>query len=167
MRKALFLDRDGVINYDFGYVHTIDKFIIKEDIYKICSNAKKFGYLLIIVTNQAGIGRGLYDLEDFLKVTKYMIDKFELKHISFDAIFFCPFHPKEGIGYYLKDSFDRKPNPGMILRAIDQFNIDVKKSIFIGDKRSDEIAAQKANIKSFIYSNKNGWVEKVINIIKN
>ena len=165
MRKALFLDRDGVINYDYGYVHKIENFKIKEEIYEICINAKNLGYLLIVVTNQAGIGRGFFKLGDFLKVSKYMIDKFELKNISFDAIFFCPFHPTEGIGYYLRDSIDRKPKPGMILRAIDQFNIDVKNSIFIGDKESDEVAAKEANIKNYISSNEINWVQKSISLM--
>ena len=165
MNKALFLDRDGVINYDYGYVHTIEKFIINEEIYEICKTAKKLGYLLIVVTNQAGIGRGIYKLHDFLKVSEFMINKFELKDISFDAIYFCPFHPKEGIGYYLKDSFNRKPNPGMILQAIDQFNIDIKKSIFIGDKKTDELAAKRAKITHFINSSENNWAEKAISIL--
>ena len=166
MKKALFLDRDGVINYDYGYVHRIENFIIKEDIYKICINAKKFGYLIIIITNQAGIGRGIYSLKDFLTVSEYMIKIFELKNISFDAIFFCPFHPQEGIGYYRKDSYDRKPKPGMILRAIDQYNVDISKSIFIGDKKTDELAAKNAFIKNFVYSTDKNWVEKAIAIIK-
>ena len=165
MKKALFLDRDGVINYDYGYVHTIENFIIREEIYKICKRAKNLGYLLIIVTNQAGIGRGIFKLDDFLKVSEFMIKKFELKDISFDAIYFCPFHPKEGLGYYLKDSINRKPNPGMILQAIDQFNIDIRNSILIGDKKSDELAAKRAKITNFINSNEKNWAERAISIL--
>jgi D-glycero-D-manno-heptose 1,7-bisphosphate phosphatase len=153
--KALFLDRDGVINEDYGHVYQIDKFHLIENIQILINNAQKNGYKIIIITNQAGIGKKFFSNEDFLKITQYMKDLFLKDNCHIDAVYHCPYHPSEGVGEYLKDSYDRKPNPGMLLKAQKNFNLDMNKSILIGDKMSDIDAGRNALVKTNILFNKN------------
>ena len=144
--RALFLDRDGVINVDHGYVYQPENFDFIDGIFQLCQSANKNEYLIIIVTNQAGIGRGYYSKENFLDLTNWMNEKFISKSVSITDVFYCPFHPTHGIGSYKKESFDRKPNPGMLLHAQSKHNIDMSRSILIGDKDSDILAAKNAGV---------------------
>lgn len=144
--KALFLDRDGVINVDYGHVFEKEKFHFLDGIFELCQQAQKQGYLLIVVTNQAGIAKGFYSEEEFLELTKWMEDEFEKKGVKITKTFYCPYHIEGKIEKYRQDSFDRKPAPGMLLKAITEFNIDVEKSIMIGDKTTDVEAAGAAKI---------------------
>ena len=153
--KALFLDRDGVVNIDYGHVYQIEKFHLIENIQTLIKKANKFDYKVIIVTNQAGIGKQLYSEDDFQKLTKYMKLLFLEYGCHVDAVYHCPFHPSEGIGKYLKDSNDRKPNPGMLLKAQKDFDLDMKKSILIGDKITDIEAGYNALVGTNILFNKN------------
>ncbi len=136
MKKALFLDRDGIINVDSGYVHTIDSFVFVDGIFDLCHRAEQSGYLIIVVTNQAGIGRGYYSEGDFLNLTEWMSGQFEKNGVKITKVYFCPYHI-DGIGIYKQASFRRKPNPGMILEACVEHGIDPKQSIIIGDKETD------------------------------
>ncbi len=163
--KALFLDRDGVINEDYGYVYQIQKFCLIENIKILIKEANLSGYKIIIITNQAGIGKNLYTNNDFKKLTKYMKDLFIKDGCYIDAVYHCPYHPTEGIGIYLKDSYDRKPNPGMFLKAQKEFNLDMSKSICIGDKISDLEAGKNALVKTNILFNKNK-IKKIHNFIE-
>ena len=162
--KALFLDRDGVINHNFGYVHKIEDFKFIEGIFDLVRAAKQKEYLIIIVTNQAGIGRGLYSEADFLMLTEWMKLRFKENNSSVDDVFFSPFHPKFGIGEYKKDSFHRKPNPGMLLDAQKKYNITFSKSILIGDKNSDIEAGLAAGIPTNILFSTDLSCEESINI---
>ena len=144
--RALFLDRDGVINHDAGYTSTIDNFHFIDGIFDLCRTAKQSGYLLIVVTNQAGIGRGYYSEKDFHTLTKWMYERFEAEGAPLTDVYYCPYHPECGIGSYKKDSFDRKPNPGMLLRAAKMHGLDLNRSIMIGDKDSDIQAAKKVGV---------------------
>ena len=148
--KALFLDRDGVINKDHGYVYQACKFKLIKNIQILIKKATACNYKIIIITNQAGIGRNFYSEDDFEKITKYMKDLLSKFHCNIDAVYYCPYHPTEGVGKYLQESYDRKPNPGMLLKAQKDFNIDMKKSIFIGDKISDMKAGISASVKTNI-----------------
>ncbi len=145
--KALFLDRDGVINIDHGYVFQKEKFDFVDGIFELCKDAQDLGYLLVVVTNQAGIARGFYSEEEFLELTKWMEGEFKKRGIKITKTFYCPYHVDAKIEKYRQDSFDRKPNPGMILKAIKEFNIDPQKSIMIGDRGGDIKAAKVANVK--------------------
>lgn len=145
-RRALFLDRDGVINLDHGYVHRPDQFDFKPGIFDLVRSANQSAYLVIIVTNQAGIGRGLYSEQDFLDLTQWMKEEFSRHGAQIDAVYFCPFHPTEGIGHYRQDSPLRKPNPGMLLQAAEDHGIDLSQSMMIGDKISDMEAGARAKI---------------------
>lgn len=148
--RALFLDRDGVINVDTGYVFKSQDFIFNEGIFDICKAAKFYGYLILIVTNQAGIGRGFYSEADFFELMNWVQAEFKGREIEIDGIYFCPYHPTAGVGMYKRSSFDRKPNPGMILSAALDFGIDLKKSVLIGDRDSDIQAANNAGINNRI-----------------
>ena len=151
--KALFLDRDGVINKNYGHVYQINKFHLIENIEILVKKANVNEYKVIVVTNQAGIGRGLFSNYDFQKLTKYMKLVFLRKNCFIDAVYHCPYHPTKGIGKYLKNSYCRKPNPGMLLKAQKDFNLDMDKSIFIGDKISDIKAGKNALVKTNILFN--------------
>lgn len=144
--RALFLDRDGVINYDSGYTSKIENFQFIDGIFELCRTARQLGYLLIVVTNQAGIGRGYYSEEDFFVLTKWMSEQFEAEDATLTDVFYCPYHPEHGEGRYKIESFDRKPNPGMLLRAAEKHRLDLKGSIMVGDKDSDMQAASKASV---------------------
>ena len=144
--RALFLDRDGVINHDSGYTSSAENFRFIDGVFDLCHAARQSGYLLIVVTNQAGIGRGYYSEEDFFALTEWMCDRFKVEGAPITDVFYCPFHPEHGFGDYKKESFDRKPNPGMLLRAAEKHGIDMKRSIMIGDKDSDMQAASNASV---------------------
>lgn len=144
--RALFLDRDGVINHDSGYTSNAENFRFIDGLFDLCRAARRSGYLLIVVTNQAGIGRGYYSEQDFFTLTEWMRERFEAEGVPITDAFHCPYHPEHGIGRYKKDSFDRKPNPGMLLRAAKKHGLDLKCSIMIGDKDSDMQAASKAGV---------------------
>lgn len=146
LRPALFLDRDGVINIDHAYVYRPENFEFIDGIFDLCRMAKKLEYLLIVVTNQAGIGRGYYTEADFMKLTKWMREVFLREGAPIDGIYFCPFHPEHGLGVYKAESLCRKPAPGMILQAAEEHGIDLAKSMLIGDKLSDMQAGVAAGV---------------------
>ena len=148
--KALFLDRDGVINIDFGYVFQKNKFLFIPGIFDLARYAQNKGYLVIIITNQSGIGRGYYDEKDFNNLMFWVKEQFLLHNVKIDGIYFCPHHPVHGVGKYKIDCQNRKPNPGMLIKAQKDFMIDMDLSFFIGDKESDIIAGQNAGIKNLI-----------------
>lgn len=166
MRKALFLDRDGVINIKKNYVYKIKDFVIRSEIYDICLLAKKLDFLIIVVTNQAGIGRGIFSLNEFLIINDYMINKFKEKGIGIDSVYFCPYHPTNGKGSFLRDSHFRKPNPGMLLKAKKEFDIDFEKSLMIGDMKTDFLAAQNAKLKIYINAKSNHWKKESLDALK-
>lgn len=143
---ALFLDRDGVINHDSGYSSSVDDFVFIDGIFDLCRAASQLGYLLIVITNQAGIGRGYYSEQDFFTLTEWMCERFKAEGAPITDVFYCPYHAEHGVGRYKKDSFDRKPNPGMLLRAAEKYGLDLERSIMIGDKDSDIQAASKAGV---------------------
>ncbi len=146
--KALFLDRDGIINIDHGYVFEIEKFDFVEGIFELCQRAQELGYLIIIVTNQGGIGLGYYSEEDFIKLTRWMENEFAKRQIKITKTFYCPYRIDATVEKYCQDSFDRKPKPGMLLKAIAEFNIDPKKSLMLGDNETDMQAADAAGVGS-------------------
>ena len=153
--KCAFLDRDGVINQDRGYISKVSDFKIYPGVGKAISLLNKRNYLVIIITNQSGIGRGLIKIKELENLHNYLRKKIKKDRAKIDDIFYCPFHPEFGKGKYKKKSNDRKPGDGMIRKAIKKWKIDTKKSFMIGDKISDKIAAKKAKIKFFYKKEKN------------
>ena len=145
-KPALFLDRDGVINLDHGYVHTPEKFEFVDGIFDVVAAANRVGYIVVVVTNQAGIGRGYYSEAQFYALTDWMKEKFAKHGAKIDAVYFCPYHPEHGIGKYRCESEFRKPAPGMLLQAQRELNIDLSSSIVVGDKASDMQAGRAAGV---------------------
>jgi D-glycero-D-manno-heptose 1,7-bisphosphate phosphatase len=146
LSKALFLDRDGVINYDFGYVSKKNDFVFVDGIFNLVNFASSLNYLVIVATNQAGIARNYYTESEFHELSNWMCDQFILNGSKIHKIYYSPYHPTSGIGEYLRDDFSRKPNPGMLLQACEDYFIDPKKSVFIGDKATDIQAGNAAGI---------------------
>lgn len=145
LEKAVFLDRDGVINIDHGYVHQQEDFQFVDGIFDLCRHFQELGYLLIVVTNQSGIARGMYSEKQFQDLTNWMIDEFRTEGIHITKVYHCPHHPE--FGQEQDRSCEcRKPKPGMIQRAIAELGIDPVESILIGDKVSDMEAGIAAGI---------------------
>lgn len=165
MNKALFLDRDGVINEDYGYVHKIEDFHFRNGIFDVCLAARKARLKIVVVTNQAGIGRGLYSTDQFALLNNYMVSTFSTKGIIIDRVYYCPFHPTHGLGHYRKYSCDRKPGAGMLVAACNELNINPFASILIGDKDSDRLAAERIGLKLFLNSSEKNWVEHSLTAI--
>jgi len=145
-KAALFLDRDGVINVEKNYVYRIEDFEFMPGIFDLCLAARDAGLLPIVVTNQAGIGRGYYTEDDFQRITAWMLEEFRSRGIDIGRVYHCPFHPTAGVGEYRRESFDRKPNPGMILKARDDFDLDLAHCVLLGDKDSDLEAGRAAGV---------------------
>lgn len=141
MNKALFLDRDGVINIDRGHVYLREQFEFVPGIFDLCRRFLQDGYLILVVTNQAGIAKGIYSEEDFQKLTSWMVQQFNHEGITITKVYYCPHHPEiDG------NCECRKPEPGMLLQAIKEFDLDIKTCILIGDKESDIEAGRRAGI---------------------
>ena len=139
--RALFLDRDGVINEDSGYVSTKQDFNFIDGIFEACLFFKSKNFKIIVVTNQSGIARGLFSQNAFDDLTSWMLDVFIQNGCGIDGFYFCPHHPD-----FSGDCNCRKPKNGMIMKAEKDFNLDLTKSILIGDKHSDIQAAYSSNI---------------------
>lgn len=144
--SAVFLDRDGVINHNHGYVHKREDFDFIEGIFDVARHAYKQSYKLVVITNQAGIARGYYTEEQYHQLTDWMCQQFSEAGAPISAVYFSPYHPTAGIGKYLKDDFSRKPHPGMILQAQKELSIDLGSSVLIGDKVSDIQAGTAAGV---------------------
>ncbi len=157
MKKALFLDRDGVINQDYGYVYEPSKFVVINGIVDICKQAVAKGYLIFVVTNQSGIGRGYYTEEQFWVFMEVIQRYFQKYGVAFTKVYFSPYHPESQMPKYLLGEEFRKPNPGMILQAQKEFGINLKHSILIGDKTSDIQAGLKAGVgRNILFGGKFG-----------
>ncbi len=143
MQKALFLDRDGIINIDHGYVSKIEDFQFTEGIFNLFKLFLDKGFIFFIVTNQSGIGRGYYSEEDFLKLTSWMIEEFKKRNIHIVSVEYCSHAPEE-------NCYCRKPQIGMIENILSKYNIDLDNSWLIGDKQSDIDLAHNAMIANTI-----------------
>lgn len=151
LQPALFLDRDGVINIDHAYVHKRENFEFVDGIFDLVAAAKGLGYLVVVVTNQAGIGRGYYTVADFHVLMDWVGAQFAARGGALDGVYFCPDHPEHGIGAYRRDSSFRKPGPGMLLQAARELGIDLAGSVMIGDKASDAQAGQAAGVGTLLF----------------
>ncbi len=145
-RRALFLDRDGVINEDTGFICRPEEFHILPGVFDGCRAAREAGYLLIVVTNQSGIGRGLYTEADFHRLTRWMCGAFDAAGAALTDVYFAPTHPTLGVGAYRRESDDRKPGAGMLYRARAEHGIDLGVSALIGDRETDIAAAIAAGL---------------------
>ena len=148
LRKALFLDRDGIINEDTAYPHTPDQIRFNEAVFPLCRKAQERGYLLVVITNQAGVAKGKFAETAVQSLHCWMAEEFRRRGIEIAAFYYCPHHPEAPITAYRRTCDCRKPGPGMVVRAAKELGIDVRRSLVIGDKPSDRIAL--ANLRSVI-----------------
>ena len=149
MQKALFLDRDGVINVEKDYLYKIEDFEFIDGIFDLVSHYYDLGYKVFVVTNQSGIARSFYTQSDFSKLTQWMMLEFLKKDIKIEKVYFCPHHPDIS-----GECSCRKPKPGMILEAASVYDIDLEHSIMIGDKERDIEAGLNAGIKeTYLFDN--------------
>jgi D-glycero-D-manno-heptose 1,7-bisphosphate phosphatase len=152
LRPALFLDRDGVINIDRGYVSRREDFEWIEGAAEAIRTFNEMEWWVFIVTNQSGIARGFYTEDDMQALHDWMTRELAFENAKIDRIYHCPFHDAGEIKRYRKDSFDRKPKPGMLLHAMADFPVDREASFLIGDKQTDLDAAKAANVSSYLFT---------------
>lgn len=158
--KALFLDRDGVINQDFGYVSEVKNFIFCDGIFEALRGFMKKNYKLFIITNQSGIARGYYSLEDFFTLTDFMLKEFKKEKIKIEKVYFCPHDEKAHCSC-------RKPKAGMIEQALEEYEVNPEKSLLIGDKITDIQAGQAAKLgRTFLLPQDAKSVLEVLQIIE-
>ncbi len=143
---ALLLDRDGVINYDHGYVGTPERFQFCDGLFDLVNRAIDCGYRIVVITNQSGIARGYYSEAEFYRLSAWMAQVFADRGAALSGVFHCPYLPGAQMPGYDRDSFWRKPNPGMILEAARSLDLDLTRSIFLGDQASDMTAAAAAGV---------------------
>ena len=145
MKKCLFLDRDGVIHQDIHYAHKPSQIRFENGIFPLCRAFQKKGYLIIVITNQAGIARGYYNKQDVIQLHQWMAKRFQEQRVRITAFFYCPHHPR------ITGSCPcRKPRPGMFRDAITKYGIDPAKSLMIGDKVTDLTAAEQSGVRHLI-----------------
>ena len=152
--KAAFIDRDGVINKEVGYLHRIEDFQYTKNCIEGLKGLIQHGFAIIIVTNQAGIAKGIFKESDFFNLHNYLKKELSKKEIYFDDVQYCPYHQNGSIKKYKKNSNLRKPGNQMIKNIFKKFLIDKKRSFMIGDKMSDKKCAIKSNL-SFFYAKEN------------
>ena len=145
-RPAVFLDRDGTINYDYGYVHKFSDFKFRPHVIEGLKYLSRKKYLIFVVTNQAGVGKGKFKLSDLLLLHKKLRKFLKRKKIIINESEYCPYHPNAKIKKYKKKTNFRKPGNLMIRKLKKKWNIDIKKSFMIGDKKSDKLASQKSGL---------------------
>jgi D-glycero-D-manno-heptose 1,7-bisphosphate phosphatase len=148
MHKTLFLDRDGVINVNHGYVYQADQFDFIDGIIDLVKRANQLAYKVVVVTNQSGIGRGYYSQQQFQLLNEWMIATFAKHYARIDKVYFCPHHPTKAIGPYLQQCECRKPKAGMALTAKNDLSIDLTQSVMVGDKQVDIDFAINAKISN-------------------
>ena len=145
-RRAAFLDRDGVINLDHGYVFRQQDFEFVPGTLAAARRLHEAGWALVVVTNQSGIGRGLYTEADYRALDAWMRAEFAAAGAPLAATYFCPHHPRDALGVYRRECDCRKPGPGMLLAAARDLNLDLAASAMFGDKPSDLQAARAAGV---------------------
>lgn len=150
-RPALFLDRDGVLNADKGYVARPEDFEWMPGAIACVRRFNELGYRVIVVTNQTGVAYGLYTEADIAAVHTHMLAELEGAGAYIDRIYACCWHPAATLPEYRRDCDLRKPRPGMLLQAMEDFPIDKARSFLIGDKQSDLDAAAAAGVRGFLY----------------
>ena len=144
MNKAIFLDRDGVINFERGYTHRLEDFVILPDLIEVLQIFKQRGYQLIVISNQSGIAKNLYLQSETEMLHAYLKDELKKNNVILDEIYYCVHHPD------VSKCICRKPDSLFVEKALARFNIDASKSYFIGDKERDTEAGEKVGVKGIL-----------------
>lgn len=152
--KALFLDRDGTINIEKNYLFRIEDFVFREGIFELARDYFGKGYLIFVVTNQSGIARGYYSEDEFCRLTEWMLEKFREQGIEIKKVYYCPHHPDINGACAC-----RKPEPGMILNAIEDFELDPEVCVLVGDHERDIEAGRRAGIKNLYKVSETGRIK--------
>lgn len=152
--RALLLDRDGVINVDTGYIGSVDAFVFLPGLFPFLRAVQQRGYRLAVLTNQSGVARRLYGVEDYERVTAHMLKTLRREGITLDLTLACFEHPQGTVAPYARQSFWRKPNPGMVLDAVRRMNLDASRCAFLGDAERDMQAAQSGGIGQCLWLTK-------------
>ncbi|QKJ85946.1 D-glycero-D-manno-heptose 1,7-bisphosphate phosphatase [Paramixta manurensis] len=147
---AIFLDRDGTVNVDHGYVHEIDDFQFIDGVIDAMRELKNMGFALVLVTNQSGIARGKFTEDQFMRLTEWMDWSLADREVDLDGIYFCPHHPEAVEEKYRQRCDCRKPQPGMLLSAQQELNIDMAASYMVGDKLDDMLAGKAAGVGTMV-----------------
>ena len=146
LRRAAFLDRDGVINEERDYVYRIEDFRLLPGVIQGLTQLRDAAYELVVITNQSGIGRGFYSEGDFRHLTQHMMRELALHGVELAGVYYCPHHPTAGIGHYREACTCRKPQPGMLTKAARDLGLSIPRSVLIGDKFSDIEAGRRAGV---------------------
>lgn len=150
MKKIIFLDRDGTINVDNGYVYKVEDFCFEKNIVPALKLLQKHGFEFIIVTNQSGIGRGIFTVKDFRRFNNHLIKQLKNHGVRILKTYFSPYHPEKGIAKYKKVTRCRKPDSGMLEQAEKEFEIDNTNSWIMGDRWIDVKCGENFGIKSIL-----------------
>lgn len=163
--KAVFLDRDGVLNVDVDYLYKIDDFQWVDEAPEALVYLVKQGYHLFVVTNQSGIARGYYTVDDMQQLHAHMQQELQKYGVLIEKFYYCPHHQEGKVAEYAIECDCRKPKPGMLLQAMAEYAIDKEQSFLIGDSKRDIEAAQAAGIKGYLFTG-GSLLQFVQNIIK-
>ena len=177
MNRAVFLDRDGTINEEMGYINHISRFRLFDFVPQAIKILNEAGFVVIVVTNQSGVARGYFDEKLVREIHKKLIEDLKKESARIDGVYYCPHHPQEGRGKYKKDCECRKPKTGMIDIAVKDHNIDLSRSFMVGDRYKDIVFAKRAGLQPVFVKTGYGigeysyqrreWTEKPLFIAEN
>ena len=151
VRKAVFFDRDGVLNVDKAYLYKIEELEWIDGAVEAVAYLTRLGYLVFVVTNQSGIARGYYTVAEMETLHRHMAAEIAAGGGKIEKFYYCPHLPNGTVAKYAVDCDCRKPKPGLILQALQEYAIDTEKSFLIGDKKRDVEAAEAAGIKGYLF----------------
>ncbi|NNN20332.1 MAG: HAD family hydrolase [Acidimicrobiaceae bacterium] len=152
---CLFLDRDGVLNVDAGYIGFAERIVWMPGVAEAITHFNKLGWRVIVVSNQSGVARGMFTLSDVDRLNEWMSNVLARQGARVDQFYVCPYHPEGTVAQYRAEHYDRKPSPGMIERAIQDWNIDRHNSFLVGDREIDRQAAQRSGIGFHLFGGGN------------